>query len=91
MIIQRCDGCDKESPDEDGLFIANEWCEITVDHRGKHLFTFGTPPDTTQMYLLCLECMGIKVEAPTPRLPFLKRLLAPLLAHWNNSEWRPTP
>ncbi len=33
MKIERCDGCGAESPDEDGLHVANHWWDLESVHR----------------------------------------------------------
>jgi hypothetical protein len=33
MEAYRCDGCNKVSPDEDGLHIANSWADVRIKSR----------------------------------------------------------
>lgn len=33
MDIKRCDGCNQDSPDKRGWFVANNWYKLEVKHR----------------------------------------------------------
>lgn len=62
--IYRCDGCDAESPDENGLHQANHWFEVTIkDCRCK----------TTKNLLLCRKCVTGSTKKEFGFLPRLAR------------------
>ncbi len=42
-----CDGCKKNSPDKDGLYIANQWAKVTVCIGGNRF---------PKEYHLCTDC-----------------------------------
>ena len=54
--FQRCDGCRKESPDSNGLHIANHW--ITIAKEQQVSFNVHAKPDREEI-LLCKSCAAV--------------------------------
>jgi hypothetical protein len=52
--VDKCDLCGKLSPDENGLFISNNWLEVKVYKRKWTYFRHIPDGD----YLICPECMS---------------------------------
>lgn len=53
-IITVCDGkgCKKKSPDEKGLYVANQWYEVTaVKRSNKSIYV-----DRSKNFIYCKEC-----------------------------------
>lgn len=48
--LLQCDACKAISPDENGLYIANHWTEISTQHRH---YKFES-----KKYLICDKCMA---------------------------------
>jgi len=57
--LRQCDTCKKISPNEKGLFIANDWLEVTVSDRASR-----NNHSREVVHLVCDECMsrGIKLS-----------------------------
>ncbi len=75
--LYKCDSCGKISPDENGLFLANNWVEVTVNRR-KFKWLGSERPDHT--YLFCEECFEGEDEQGTVKDFILK--LRKLIFWW---------
>ena len=62
MNITKCDGCEAMSPDDSGLFKANNWFDVSVEDRSLSRHISYPAKD----YVFCRECMGYKTRAESP-------------------------
>ena len=53
MEAYRCDGCNKVSPDEHGMHIANGWAHINIKSRQISSFKNG------EGFHICEECLPL--------------------------------
>ncbi len=65
---KKCDGCGVMSPDKDGLFIANNWTEVTIKSRGYRA--------SGHDYIYCQECVPSNGYPYREAVQPLKRILA---------------
>lgn len=47
--IIACDRCGKQSPDKDGLYIANDWVRVQFAYTGRYKWT--------NEFIFCEECL----------------------------------
>lgn len=62
--IERCDGCGQDSPDGDGLHVANEWFEVVIVER-------SMKPRGGTAFLFCPACLGFR---ELPKRPWWRQL-----------------
>lgn len=53
--FKKCDGCNKVSPDENGMHIANHWTDFVMQHRIRR----NNYTDNSQKVLLCNDCLPV--------------------------------
>lgn len=58
--VEKCDGCGAMSPDENGLYQANNWVEVVVKKR-KFKWLHSSVPDGD--FLFCQECLSGETQA----------------------------
>lgn len=57
--LEKCDGCGKTSPDNEGLWLSNHWVEVVVRDRIASLNVFYRNKE----YLFCKECLSGETQA----------------------------
>lgn len=79
--VKVCDGCSKQSPDEQGRLIHHLWYKVDVTHT---VFFMGIfPTQHTESYFLCESCMG-QDAARSPVKKWLDKLVHKVKATFGN-------
>lgn len=55
MDIIKCDLCKKQSPDEDGLHVANDWCKVSIESPWRRWNMFAND----KKWIFCNNCLPL--------------------------------